>query len=114
MVSAGHSHVCFGHPWFVHAHASSIFSAVTAKPPQGNKHKIENVYLQDPVFNHLDIELLQSLGYTVLETPSAFQQMTTNTFLFDPHVDWKLTARAVSVADPCLRIGNMILDDVSM
>lgn len=62
----------------------------------------------------MDVALLESLGYTKLETPDAYKYMTTNTFLFDPHVDWRITVRALSVADPCLRIGNMILDDFSM
>lgn len=62
----------------------------------------------------MDIALLESLGYTVIETPGAFEHMTANTFLFDPHVDWKITVRALNVADPCLRIGNMIVDDFMM
>ena len=93
---------------------SSTFFTHTAKPPSGTTHQIENIYVQDPTFNHVDIALLESLGYTVLESPDAFKQMTINTFLFDPHVDWKLTVKALEVADPCLRIGNMILDDISM
>lgn len=65
------------------------------------------------MFNHIDIGVLETLGFTILETPDAFQKMTRETFLFDPHLEWKHTARALDVAHPCLRIGNMIPIDVS-
>lgn len=58
------------------------------------------------MFNHLDEAFLKTLGYIILKTPDAFEKMTTETFLFDPHLEWKHTARAFTVALPSFRIGN--------
>lgn len=66
------------------------------------------------MFNHVDMALLETLGCTILQTPDAFEQMTTDTFLFDPHLEWKHTVRALNVAHPYLRIGNMIPNDIDM
>jgi hypothetical protein len=65
------------------------------------------------MFNHIDIALLQTQGFTILETPDAFTMMTRDTFLFDPHLEWKHTVRALDVAYPSLRIGNLIPSDIS-
>ena len=46
-------------------------------------HSIQ-VYAQDPVFNELDTSLLASLDITVLETPLAFEKISSRTFLFCP------------------------------
>lgn len=77
----------------------------------GEKHKIDEVFIQDPTFNHLDESLLNSLGYTVLKTPSALGKMTAETFLFDPYLEWDVTAKAFAVAQPSFRIGNNLLFD---
>lgn len=49
------------------------------------RHKIENIYLQDPVFNALDIELLELKGFSVIETPSSDDLISLSTFLFIPY-----------------------------
>ncbi|KAL8853491.1 MAG: hypothetical protein Q9221_001650 [Calogaya cf. arnoldii] len=55
------------------------------------------IYIQDPIFNPQDISYLQStLGYTVLQHPSAFSHLTPSTFLFAPHLEIELYARALS------------------
>lgn len=43
-----------------------------------------NVYAQDPVFNGFDKQLLQSLGITVVEHPTAFNLVNQHTFLYCP------------------------------
>ena len=49
------------------------------------KHNIENIYLQDPVFNALDIEILQFRSFTVIETPASDDLMSISIFLFIPY-----------------------------
>ncbi|PGG98392.1 hypothetical protein AJ80_09542 [Polytolypa hystricis UAMH7299] len=41
-------------------------------------------YAQDPVFNALDKQLLESLGFTVVEHPAAFELVNERTFLYCP------------------------------
>ena len=74
----------------------------------GKGHQIEQVYVQDPTFNCLDQQFLESLGYTVLPTPNALEAMTPTTFLFDPHLEWKHSASALEKAHPSFRIGNSL------
>ena len=49
------------------------------------KHKIEDIYLQDPVFNALDIEFLRLKGFTVIGTPASDDLISLSTFLFIPY-----------------------------
>jgi len=72
----------------------------------GRKHKIDDIYLQDPAFNHLDEEVIQSLGYTILKTPEAFEKISTTTLLFVPHLEPQFYAMALEAAHPSLCIGN--------
>lgn len=41
-------------------------------------------YAQDPVFNSLDRELLNSLNIEIVEHPSAFNSVDEHTFLYAP------------------------------
>lgn len=83
-----------------------------AKLDTGKRYMIETIYVQDPTFNRVDMALLKRVGCTVLESPDAFDRMTSDTFLFDPHLEWKHTVRALDVAHPSLRIGNTIDSDL--
>ena len=74
------------------------------------QHAVEHIYLQDPCFNRLDIEILTSLGYVVLQTPEAFKKMTDTTFLYAPRMETRFIATALEQAQPSLYIGN----DLSM
>jgi hypothetical protein len=47
------------------------------------------VYAQDPVFNALDRELLESLGITVVEHPAAFDLVTQQSVVFCPGAESK-------------------------
>ncbi|KAJ5833395.1 hypothetical protein N7474_001706 [Penicillium riverlandense] len=47
------------------------------------------VYAQDPVFNTLDRELLESLGITVVEHPAAFDLVTQHSVVFCPGAESK-------------------------
>ncbi|KAL8997366.1 MAG: hypothetical protein Q9169_003348 [Polycauliona sp. 2 TL-2023] len=56
------------------------------------------IYIQDPIFNPLDITYLSSLNFTVLDHPAAFPKITRTTFLFAPHLEMELYARALGAA----------------
>lgn len=64
--------------------------------------------MQDPVFNRLDEEFLQSLGYTTLPIPESFEKLTFKTFLFAPHLEWPIYIQALRIATPGLCIGNSV------
>ncbi|KAF3479732.1 uncharacterized protein GIQ15_06708 [Arthroderma uncinatum] len=49
--------------------------------------RIEKCYAQDPVFNTLDTELLESLNIEVLKDSSAFKLVNENTLLFAPGME---------------------------
>jgi hypothetical protein len=62
-----------------------------------------NIYAQDPVFNDLDKQLLQSLGIKVVEHPAAFDLVNDRTFLFCPgaersHLKQLLRPRSASAS----------------
>lgn len=70
------------------------------------KHDIRTVYFQDPTFQPAEIQFLESLGYTVLDDPDAFDVMSASTFLFAPYCPYDVTARALRSALPALFVGN--------
>ena len=72
------------------------------------KFSIATVYMQDPLFNRLDEDFLQGLGYFILPTPEAFERLTFGTFLFAPHLEWPYYIQALRVATPSLCIGNTV------
>ncbi|KAL8672985.1 MAG: hypothetical protein Q9168_002579 [Polycauliona sp. 1 TL-2023] len=54
------------------------------------------IYIQDPIFNSLDLTYLSSsLNFTVLDHPAAFAEITPTTFLFAPHLEMGLYARTL-------------------
>ena len=69
-------------------------------------HSIQEVYFQDPAFTKVEKRFLQSLGYTVLEDPAAFEQMSASTFLFAPFVAYNVASSALAVSFPALYMGN--------
>ena len=69
-------------------------------------HSIQEVYFQDPAFTKVEKKFLQSLGYTVLEDPAAFEKMSASTFLFAPFVAYDVASSAFAVSFPALFIGN--------
>lgn len=94
----------------------SVSPNITVKDPWygakqwlGTKHTIENIYLQDPAFNDLDIEFLQLRGFTVIETPASDDLISSSTFLFIPYGSIRGQIRVGVTADPVypsLYIGN--------
>lgn len=72
------------------------------------KFSIATVHMQDPMFNRLDEKFLQSLSYSILPTPEAFEELTPETFLFAPHLEWPNYIQALQVATPSLCIGNSV------
>ncbi|KAL8954177.1 MAG: hypothetical protein Q9222_000061 [Ikaeria aurantiellina] len=74
---------------------------------QGAEAKIK-VFLQDPVFNTLDTAFLESLGYVVLKTPAAFDEINKSTFVFAPHVEVDVYSEALKGINglPTLCIGT--------
>ncbi|KAI4106359.1 MAG: hypothetical protein LQ339_003096 [Xanthoria mediterranea] len=74
-------------------------SSSTSTPPNPPLRTNLPIYIQDPIFNPLDISYLtSSLGYTVLHHPAAFAHLTPSTFLFAPHLEMELYAWALSAA----------------
>ena len=69
-------------------------------------HSIQEVYFQDPAFTKVEKKFLQSLGYTVLEDPAAFNKMSASTFLFAPFVAYNVASSALAVSFPALYMGN--------
>ena len=72
---------------------SVVFCCVTAPGLIRNNHelarsvsrvKIGRCFAQDPVFNSLDQEFLQSIGIEVVQTPEAFGMVNEKTFLYAP------------------------------
>lgn len=72
------------------------------------KFHIATVHMQDPMFNRLDEEFLQSLSYSILPSPEALEELTPDTFVFAPHLEWPNYIQALQVATPGLCIGNTV------
>ncbi|KAL9641321.1 MAG: hypothetical protein Q9204_000115 [Flavoplaca sp. TL-2023a] len=73
------------------------------------------IYIQDPIFNPLDIAYLsESLNFTVLNHPAAFSEITPSTFLFAPHLEMELYARALGArtgqSGPRLCVGTDVME----
>ncbi|KAI4122014.1 MAG: hypothetical protein LQ347_006659, partial [Umbilicaria vellea] len=60
----------------------------------------------DPRFNALDVEFLSFLSYTTVHDPSAFGSIGPTTFVYIPHGELEVTARALEGKGPALYIGN--------
>ncbi|KAL4872473.1 hypothetical protein BDV12DRAFT_144086 [Aspergillus spectabilis] len=63
---------------------SSVITWIETHLPMTTPKPHLKTYAQDPVFNNHDISLLSTLNITVLEHPSAFTKMTSQTLLFCP------------------------------
>ena len=68
----------------------------------GEHHSIEHVYFQEPRFNALDSEFLESRGYTIIHTPEFEDLITPETFLFAPSADLHIVLAAFQVTFPAL------------
>lgn len=64
------------------------------------------IFIQDPVFNDLDVAFFQTLGFTALSDPEAFDHITPSTFLFAPHLEIEVYERALEKAKPRLCVGT--------
>ncbi|CAD6591490.1 MAG: hypothetical protein ASARMPRED_005412 [Alectoria sarmentosa] len=81
----------------------------------GKRHAIQEVYVQDPLYNDMETSFLQThLGYTVLDTPRAFDKVTPSTFLFAPRVHGVDVAEALERALPALYVGNDVDGHMAM
>lgn len=70
------------------------------------KHDINQVYMQEPVYNTLDEDFLRSLGYQIVPSPEGFEKVNKTSFLFAPHLEWPIYLTALQNALPSLCIGN--------
>lgn len=86
----------------------ALFQDPSQNPYAGKKGDAFDIYVQDPVFNHLDNTFLKSLGYTVLSDPEAFDFITPSTFLFAPHLETWVFAQALDKAKPRLCVGTVM------
>ncbi|OJJ72543.1 hypothetical protein ASPBRDRAFT_54367 [Aspergillus brasiliensis CBS 101740] len=66
-------------------------------------------YAQDPVFNSLDTSLLSSLDITVLDTPLAFEKVTSRSFLFCPGAE-RTHLEQMLALDPAFVFGGPLED----
>ncbi|KAI9688204.1 MAG: hypothetical protein M1822_001710 [Bathelium mastoideum] len=51
------------------------------------------LYLQDPAFNHVDVEFLQYLGIHVIDSEEGFAQITKDTCVFLPFTPWTVVLK---------------------
>ena len=72
------------------------------------KHKIDEIYFQDPCFNDLDEKVLRLRGYSVLQRPAALDHITSTTFLYAPCAIWSSLISVFQVAYPSLVATNDI------
>ena len=77
-------------------------SSSTLIPLLGQNHSIEHVYFQEPRFNALDSEFLESRGYTIIHTPEFEDLITPETFLFAPSANLHIVLAAFQVTFPAL------------
>lgn len=63
------------------------------------------IVAQDPVFNTLDIELLSSLGITVVDSPEGFNAVSDKTFLFAPGAE-RRHLRLMLPSNPAMAFGG--------
>lgn len=66
--------------------------------------------MQDPRFNDLDVEFLESRGFTVIDAPASDRYMSQFTFLYTPGGEQDPVISAVGAAHPALYIGNDLRD----
>jgi hypothetical protein len=86
--------------WFQLVALQSILSVLN------KKHIIAKVLFQDPQFNLLDEQFLQSLGYSTVLDPEAYDKVDSTSLLYIPHGELEVTSRALSGTNPALFIGN--------
>lgn len=68
-------------------------------------HPIHEVFFQDPLFTHVDSLFLESLGFAVLQSPEALQQLTPTTLVFAPYPPNVVVADIFTICNPALYIG---------
>lgn len=77
---------------------------------EGKKMKI---VAQDPVFNDHDIQLLSSLGITVVDTPIGFNAVTDRTFLFAPGAE-RRHLQVMLPSNPFMVFGGPLEEEPSL
>ncbi|KAL8737898.1 MAG: hypothetical protein Q9181_001235 [Wetmoreana brouardii] len=81
---------------------------LSSSPPSTPQSELK-VFLQDPILNAFDQAFLSSLSrnYTILPHPLAFAEITDTTFLFAPHLELEIYAKALSqVMQPNMCVGT--------
>lgn len=68
----------------------------------------KNINFQDPLFNSSEKRFLESLGYSVLDHPKAFDMMTDTTFVFAPLLDLETDIQIFRKSRPSLYIGRKL------
>lgn len=75
--------------------------------------KIETIYAQDPVFNNLDRQLLESLAIEVVQDPVAFSLVDRQTFLYSPGAERSHLVKMLPLS-PALFFGGPLESNVSL
>lgn len=68
-------------------------------------HPIHEVFFQDPLFTQVDSLFLESLGFTVLQSPEALRELDATTFVFAPYPPNVVVADVFKTCSPALYIG---------
>ncbi|MCJ1372292.1 hypothetical protein MMC20_003515 [Loxospora ochrophaea] len=77
------------------------------------QHDIKHIYFQDPVFNSLDVEFLQSKGYTVIQNPKSESLLSSTTFLYSAYCEGDVVQASLAAAHPALYIGDDLRANIS-
>ncbi|KAL9133775.1 MAG: hypothetical protein Q9175_005047 [Cornicularia normoerica] len=106
MIQRGRRIATFYHMRSFQLPLENAFSICKSRNAMKTKHDIRDVVFQDPSFRPVEIQFLDSLGYTVLDDPDAFDMMSPSTFLFAPYCPDIVTYKALKSSFPALYIGN--------
>ena len=74
----------------------------------GLRYKLEHIYFQEPRFNALDEEFLESRGYEIMHTPESDDRMSETTFLFTPGAQGNVIESSLLSAYPVLYITSRL------
>lgn len=69
---------------------------------------INNTYLQDPSFNNLDVQFLQSRGHQILQSPQSDHLVTGNTFVFMPHPPGNVIHNILVAGNPAVVVSSKL------
>ncbi|KAI9843273.1 MAG: hypothetical protein M1837_006488 [Sclerophora amabilis] len=79
---------------FAHFQLAALQQVLSILDDSDGSHMSKRV-AQDPAFNHIDAEFLETQDFTVLQNPEAFEHINDSTFLYAPHCEWSFLLPAL-------------------